>query len=121
MKALAVAATAVAFVAGGVKVTLTAAGHTPKVNTRWPYSVHASVNGHAAKARLTAQVVDPLGTAHPVQYGTTTKIVRNWPFTGVFHDFLIWPKASRGIPVTFRLTVRIGAKKHVLNYRVTPR
>jgi hypothetical protein len=121
MKALAVAAAAVAFVAAGVKVTLTAAGHTPKVGTRWPYSVHATVNGHPAKGRLTAQVVDPLGTAHPVQYGTTTKFVTNWPFTGTFHDFLIWPKASRGVPVTFRMTVRVGKTKRVLKYAVTPR
>ena len=51
----------------------------------------------------------------------TTKPIANWPFKGTFHDFVIWPADSRGIPLTFRLTVRAGAAKKVIDYHVTPR
>jgi hypothetical protein len=102
-------------------VTLTAAGHSPKAGTRWVYSVKAETRGKPAAAKLTVQIVDPIGGVHPVDYGTTTKPVRNWPFTGTFRDFVVWPRSSRGIPVTFRLTVTVGGAKKVIAYRVTPR
>jgi len=121
VKVLAAAAVAAALAATGVKVTLTGSGHTPRINKHWPYVVRATVDGHPASARLTAQIVDPLGNAHAVQFGATTKRVVNWPFKGVFRDYLVWPSSSRGIPLTFRVTVRVGRARHVLTYRVTPR
>lgn len=118
---LAVGAAALALVAGATTVTLTGSGHTPRINTHWPYSVRATVDGHPASAKLTAQIVDPLGGAHPVEFGANTKKVVNWPFHGVFRDYLVWPSSSRGIPLTFRVTVRVGSVRRVLTYSVTPR
>jgi hypothetical protein len=121
---LAAAGAAVALasaLAAAPTVTLTAPGHSPKAGTHWLYSIKAEQGGKPAAAKLTAVIVDPIGGVHAVDYGTTTKPLKNWPFTGTFHDFVVWPKSSRGIPVTFRLTVTVGGAKKVITYRVTPR
>ena len=107
--------------AGPVKVTVTAAGHTPKVGTRWTYSVHVTKGGRPVAAKLTEQVIDPLGGATAVEYGTTSRKIANWPFRGTFRDFVVWPGESRGIPLTLRITVEVGGAKRVVSYHVTPR
>lgn len=104
----------------GVKVTLTAPTHAPKINVHWTYTVRATQNGKAVAARITAQIVDPTGTAHPVEFGKSTKNITNWPFKGVFRDYVIWPASSRGIPLTFRITVVAAHTKKVIKYAVTP-
>ena len=58
-------------VAAPPQVTLTAPTHTPKINVRWYYTVRATRDGKPVAARLTAQIVDPIGGVHPVQFGTT--------------------------------------------------
>src|SRR5438105_8634912 len=100
--------------AGAAAVTLIAAGHAPKTGTHWPYSVSVQSGGKPAAARLTVEIVDPIGGAHPVDFGLTTKPVKNWAFKGTFHDFVIWPGSSRGIPLTLRLTVTSGGAKKVI-------
>ena len=107
--------------AGAPKVTLTAPGHSPKIGTHWNYSVSATTGGRPAKATITAQIVDPLGTVHAVQFGKTKKNIVKWPFTGRFKDFVIWPAESRGIPLTFRVTVKAGTTRKVIAYAVTAR
>jgi hypothetical protein len=114
-------------VAGGLvaaappaKVTLTAPGHSPKINTHWSYTLKVTRGGKPAAARVTAQIV-VLGTAYPVQFGKSTRNIVNWPFKGTFKDFVIWPPESRGIPLTFRLTVKAGTAKKVIDYTVTAR
>jgi hypothetical protein len=109
------------FAASPVKATLLAPTHSPKVNTHWKYSVRVTENGKAAAARITVQIVDPLGGVHPVQFGSTTKNVTRWPVHGVFRDYVIWPASSRGIPVTFRVTVVVGKVRRVIRYAVTAR
>ncbi len=104
-----------------LQVTLTAPGHTPKVGTRWSYAVRATWQGKPVAARITAQIVDPIGGSHFVQFGKTTKNVVNWPFKGEFRDFVIWPKSSRGIPLKLRITVRANGVKKIVTYAVTPR
>jgi len=104
-----------------LQVTLTASGHTPTVNTRWGYAVRATTQGKPVSARLTAEIVDPIGGSHFVQFGKTTKNVRNWPFKGEFRDFIIWPRSSRGIPLKLRITVRTAAAKKIVTYAVIPR
>ncbi len=103
------------------RVTLTAPTHTPKISTRWYYTVRATQDGKPAAGRLTAQIVDPIGDSHPVQFGTSTKNITNWAFTGRFRDFILWPASSRGIPLRLRVIVRVGAAKRTLTYAVTPR
>ncbi len=103
-----------------LKATLSAPGHTPKINTRWYYVVHATRGGKPVAARLTAQIVDPIGGRHPVEFGANTKTITNWPFKGVFRDYIIWPPSSRGIPLKLRLVVRSGGSTKVIIYAVTP-
>jgi hypothetical protein len=115
------AATATAATAGAFHATLVAPGHTPKVNTHWNYVVRASRDGKPVAARLTAQIVDPIGGSHPVEYAATKKPITNWPFKGTFRDYVIWPRSTRGIPLTFRLVVRSGGATKVIRYAVTPK
>jgi hypothetical protein len=117
VKLAALAATALA--AGTLHVVLTGATHTPKVGVRWPYSVTETVGGRAAAARITAQIVDPLGGKHPVGFGLKKGNVTNIAFKGTFKDFVIWPKTAVGYPLTFRVTVTSGNAKKVVNYVVT--
>ncbi|HEY2372126.1 MAG TPA: hypothetical protein VGH82_06225 [Gaiellaceae bacterium] len=117
---LAAFAAAALLTAAPVKITVTAPGHAPPVGVRWNYSVAATIGGRQVKGLITEVIVDPIGGTHPVQYGTTKKIIKNWPFKGVFRDFIVWPKSTRGIPVTWRITVVIGQAKRVVNYKITP-
>jgi diadenosine tetraphosphatase ApaH/serine/threonine PP2A family protein phosphatase len=107
--------------ASTLRATLSAPTHTPKANVKWRYAVHATRGGTPVRARLTAQIVDPIGGAHPVLYANTKRKLVNWPFRGTFRDYVIWPGSSRGIPLTFRVTVVSGGARRVLRYRVTPR
>src|SRR5580692_10345567 len=72
------------------KVSLQDPGTTPKIGVHWNYSVTArAADGKPAAATLTEQIVDPIGGAHPVQFGKSTKNITNWPFKGTFRDFII--------------------------------
>src|SRR3954471_13729236 len=119
MVALAAVATALAL--APLHVTLAAPTHTPSANVKWRYAVHATRAGKPVRARLTAQIVDPVGGIHPVLYANTRRKLVNWPFNGTFRDYVTWAGSSRGIPLTFRLTVVSGGAKRALRYRVTPR
>jgi len=118
--ALLIAASGLLAGAGGIKATLTAPTHTPKINVHWAYTVHVTKDGKAVSARLTAQIVDPIGGVHAVQFDNSTKNITRWPFKGTFRDYVIWPRSSRGVPLTFRVTIIVGQTKKVVNYRVTP-
>jgi hypothetical protein len=106
--------------AAPLTAALTAPTHTPKIKTRWYYIVRATQAGKPAAGKLTAQIVDPIGSSHPVQFASSTKNITNWPFTGRFRDFIIWPASSRGIPLKLRVVVKVGSAKRVLTYAVTP-
>jgi hypothetical protein len=106
--------------ASAADVTLHAPGHSPRIKTHWDYSVTVTRGGKPVSATITAQIVDPIGGVHLVQFGNTTKNIKAYPFTGTFRDFVIWPADSRGIPLTFRLTVKSGPTKKVIGYHVTP-
>jgi hypothetical protein len=107
--------------AAPLKATLTAPTHTPKVKTRWYYVVHATQGGKPVAGKLTAAIVDPIGSSHPVQFGSTTKNLTNWPFKGRFRDFIIWPASSRGIPLKLRVVVKAGGARSTITFAVTPR
>jgi len=101
-----------------LSATLTAPGHTPKINTHWNYVVRATRGGKPVAATLTAQIIDPIGGRHPVKFGANTKTITNWPFKGVFRDYIIWPASSRGVPLKLRLVVRAGGGTRVIMYAV---
>src|SRR4051812_43688148 len=87
--------------------TITAPTHTPKVESRWSYSVRvADARGTPLAARVTVQVTDPFGGLHPVEFGTTMKPIVDWPVRGVFRDFVRWPRAASGFRLTLRVTVK---------------
>jgi hypothetical protein len=102
---------------------LVAATHTPKVNTRWPYSVHVATPGGAPlKATITVDIVDPVGGVHPVEFGARKQNVVRYPFTGTFRDWVIWPPRSAvGVPLVFRTTLHTARGTTALTYRVIPR
>lgn len=104
-----------------LKVAVLAPGHTPTIKTHWNYTVRATRNGKPVAGRLTEQIVDPIGGKHPVEFGKGTKPITNWPFKGVFRDFIIWPASSRGVPLKFRVIVVVGKTRRVVDYAVTPR
>ena len=85
---LAALAAATVVAVSPVKVTVTAPGHTPQVGVRWNYSVNATIGGRQVKGLITEVIVDPIGGTHPVQFGTGTKVIKNWAFKGVFRDFM---------------------------------
>jgi hypothetical protein len=122
MRLIAIAASALAGTAASFNVTLHAGTHHPAVNARWPYSVRVvDATGHPLRARISVAVVDPIGGVHPTLfYVSDTKYVTNIPFRGVFRDAVKWPPESKGYPLTFRVTVKVGTLKRVLKYLVTP-
>jgi hypothetical protein len=122
MRLLAIVAAAFAVTAAPFKATLTAGTHHPAINTRWPYAARVvDAKGHPLRARISVAVVDPIGGVHPtLYYVSTTKYVTNIPFRGTFRDAVKWPPESKGYPLTFRVTVRVGTAKKVLKYLVTP-
>ncbi len=121
---LALAAPAVAAAPKTLKATLTAATHTPVADnkTHWPYQVKVTdLKGKPLAGKISIAIVDPLGTAHPVQFGANTKYITNWPFKGVFKDWVLWPPDSAvGVVLKFRATVVTAKGKAVLIYPVKP-
>jgi hypothetical protein len=113
VKLLATVVTAGAL-AAGLHVTLKTDGAHPKAGAKWHYTVHSSAPG-----TLTAQIVDPLGTKHPVGSGVHKGNVTNVAIKGTYSDWVIWPSSSIGFPLTFRVTVKAGGATKVVNTTVT--
>lgn len=108
--------------AGALTVVFKAAGHSPAVNKKWPWSVTAANAGKPVAGTVTAQVVDPVGGVHAVEFGgVKNRFVTNIKFVGRFADFVLFPPISRGVGVTFRVTVKTALGKKVFNYPVTAR
>lgn len=118
---------ALAVALASLALTFTAPGHTPpvgqssEVGPHWPYTVKVTRAGKPVAARLTMQIVDPLGGVHAAEVGPTTKPITNLPIAGVYRDYLIFPPESRGVPLKIRVTVVAGSARRVLVYTVTPR
>lgn len=120
MKVIAAALATAALATAPVKATLTAPGHAPKVNTKWHYTLRVTQGGKPASAKLTAQIVDPIGGVHLVQFGSTKRNIKNFPIRGLFRDYIIWPGSSNGISLTLRFLIHAGGKTTTLKYHVTP-
>ena len=121
MKLVVVAVAALALQGAAFKATFVGGGHTPVINTRWPYTIKVTdAKGKPLAARITAVVVDPIGGVHPVEFFANKKTVTNYAIKGTFKDAIIWPPEANGYAVTFKVTVRIGAAKKVLTYVLTP-
>ena len=106
------------------KATLKAPTTQPKVNVKWRYSITVTdLKGRPIRATVTAVVVDPLGTAHAIDYGPTgppnpgpAKPITNWPFKGTFRDYIIFPEDARlatalgGLTLRWTIKAKIGGK-----------
>jgi hypothetical protein len=104
------------------RATFTAPTHTPRANVKWPYSVRATdLRGKAIRATVTTEIVDPIGTVHPVEFGCCKRYVKNHPFTGVFRDYVKFPAESQGIRLTFRVTVKARGGARPLKYWIQVR
>ena len=118
---------ALAVALASLTLTFTAHGHAPligqssEVGPHWPYTVTVARGGKPVRARLTMQIVDPLGGVHAVEIGPTTKPITNLPINGVYRDYMIFPPESRGVPLKIRVTVVSGGARRMLTYLVTPR
>jgi hypothetical protein len=107
------------------KAMLTADGHAPKVKSTWKYHVRVTdLKGHPIAARITSLIVDPLGSAHPVEFDGTghNPIVKNFSFFGNFCDSITWPVDSgAGVTLKFETVVVTAKGRKVLVYPVTPK
>jgi hypothetical protein len=107
------------------KATLTAATHTPKVMVTWRYHVRVTdPKGHPIWAKITSQIVDPLGTKHPVEFDGTghNPYVKSYRFFGNFCDSVLWPRSSAvGVTLKFQTMITTAEGRTVLTYDVTPR
>jgi hypothetical protein len=122
MRLLAILASVTVVHAVSYTATLTTGGHHPVVDSRWPYAVRVvDGKGEPLRARISVAIVDPLGTAHATEYYASTKPVVNIPFRGTFRDAVKWPPESRGYPLTFRVTLKVGTTSRVLRYSVVSR
>jgi hypothetical protein len=108
----------------GFEATFHAATHTPRVNTTWKYSVRVTdPKGRPIWARITSQIVDPLGTVHPVEFDGTghNPYVKNYRFFGNFCDSVKWPRNSAvGVRLRFQTVITTAAGRRVLTYTVSP-
>ena len=103
--------------------TLTTDGHKPKIIVKWWYTVRVTdLKGKPMAARITAQIKDPLGGVHPVQFGRDiTKDVKNYPVVGKFRDWVNWPRDSAiGITLVFQVIVKTAKGNVTLSYPVQP-
>jgi hypothetical protein len=98
------------------KATISAPTHTPKVNAKLYYTIHASRNGKPIHANLTVQIVDSFGGVHPAQFDNTTKNIVNKLFNGTFRDYVELPPESRGFKVTLRAIVRAAGRNITLTW-----
>ena len=115
-------ATAVPAARPQFRATLTTDGHTPKIIVKWWYPVRvADLAGKPMPARITVRIKDPLGGVHPVQFGRTSKDVKNYPIPGRFRDWVNWPRDSAiGVTLTFQVVVKTSRGQTVLSYNVRP-
>jgi hypothetical protein len=113
------AVAAIGILVGVVQVT--AATSMPKVGARWPYTVRAAACTKGAAAKLTAEIVDPIGRKHPVCFGTKPGEVTDISFTGTFKDFIVWPSKSVGYPLRLRITIVAGGTTQTVDYKFTVR
>jgi hypothetical protein len=125
LAALCVAALALPISAGaasGFRATFTAPTHTPTVNVKWFYTVHATTpTGRPVRATITSEIVDPFGGVHPVEFGCCKRNVTNRPFTGTFRDYVRFPPEAKGVKLKFRVSVKALGGKRVLSYWVKPK
>jgi hypothetical protein len=123
---LAIACAALALNSAPFTATISSSGHTPKINTKWAYSIKVvDPAGKPLAATISAVVVDPLGGIHPVSLpgvgSKPGKMLTNYPIRGTLSSTVVWPVTARGYPLVFRVIVRAAGAKRTIKYTLTPR
>jgi hypothetical protein len=123
---LAIACAVLAVNGAPFTTTISSSGHTPKINTKWAYSIKVvDPAGKPLAATITAVVVDPIGGIHPVHLAnvgsTPGKVLTNYPMRGTLSSTVVWPVTARGYPLVFRVTVRAAGATRTIKYTLTPR
>ena len=120
---LLVPAAGTARTAAGPRVVFHATTHTPRINVRWPWSIVVTTPaGRLLPATISVAIVDPIGGAHPVEYDCCKgKFITNVKIKGRFADKVIYPLASKGYRIVFRVTVKTAVGRRVVNYWIRAR
>jgi hypothetical protein len=123
---LAVACAALALNSAPFTTTMSTSGHTPKINTKWAYSIKVvDPAGKPIAATISAVVVDPIGGIHPVHLAnvgsTPGKVLTNYPIRGTLSSSVVWPVTARGYPLVFKVVVRAAGANRTIKYTLTPR
>jgi hypothetical protein len=104
------------------RIALSAPTHMPPAGkAKWWYVVRATASGRPVRGKLTVEVVDPLGTPHVAEVGTSARKLKDYPFSGRYRDFAQWPPASRDYRLTFRVIVTVRGASRKVDYWVRPR
>jgi hypothetical protein len=119
-----VAAPAAPAAAAGFVARLHAPTHHPRADRDWVVSVSARTpSGRALRATAFYEFLfdkQVVSTQYPDPHGPPHQ--RPWAFTGRFSDAVVWPRRAVGIPLTFRVVVRVRGRGTVnLDYRVRVR
>ncbi len=119
--ALALAGTAMAAAivkksSGPLSATLTASSHSPKINTKWPITVTATLNGKPAHASAIYEFLFDGTQVGPTQYPKSSK---HFTFTGHFSDTLVFPTASVGQTLTLRVVIKDAGHTVNLDWAIT--
>jgi hypothetical protein len=103
---------------------LKAPGHHPKAGKKWPIKVTVrGKRGNPIRAKAFYQYLfngQIVATRYPSPHHPTTD--HPLKFKGSYRDPIIWPKASIGYKLTFRVVVKAKGRGTVkLNYKVRVR
>jgi hypothetical protein len=100
---------------GPLVATLKPSTHTPKIDTKWPITVTATLSGRPAHATAAYEFVFG-GTVVSTQYPSNKK---HFSFTGHFSDTLVFPASSVGEPLTLRVVIKASGHTVNLNWSIT--
>jgi hypothetical protein len=101
---------------GPLKATLAPSSHSPKINTKWPITVTATLNGKPAHASAIYQFLVDGAPVGPTEYPFNNK---HYTFTGHFSDSLVFPAASVGEPITLSVVIKDAGHTVPLNWAIS--
>lgn len=100
---------------GPLSASLTAGTHTPKIGTKWPLKVTATLHGKPAHASVIYEYLYG-GAVVSTRYPCNNKACG---FTGHYSDKLVFPAASLGEPLTLRIVIKASGHTVDLDWAVT--
>jgi hypothetical protein len=101
---------------GPLRATLAPSTHTPKVNTKWPITVTATLKGKPAHATAVYKFLFGGLPVGGTQYPYNNK---HFSFTGHYSDKLVFPPDSAGEPLTLRIVVKASGHTVNLDWAIT--